>query len=117
VAIVEDDSSLQRALAHLLRASRFTTDTFSDAESFLASARQSDVDCVILDVRLPGMSGIELQERLAAEGKHVPLVFVSAQEDGAVRDRALRAGAVAFLKKPVSGERLLRALDTALKAG
>jgi FixJ family two-component response regulator len=117
VAIVEDDSDLRQALTHLLRARRFMTNAFADAESFLAFPLRSEVDCLILDVRLPGMSGIDLQKRLAEEGRRLPLVFVSAHEDRAVHDGAMKAGAIAFLRKPVSGNRLMQALETALTSG
>jgi FixJ family two-component response regulator len=117
VAIVEDDRDLQQALATLLMAHGFRTSAFFDAESFLAFARRSEIDCVILDVRLPGMTGVEAQRRLAEEGTRLPLVFVSAHEDGSVHDGVMHAGAIAFLKKPVSGRRLMKALETALTPG
>jgi FixJ family two-component response regulator len=115
VAIVDDDDDLREALASLLRASRFAIDTFSTAESFLDSPRRKEVSCLILDVRLPGMSGIELQKRLAEEGSYCPIVFISAHGDAAVRDLVMKAGAVAFLSKPVRSQALLQEINAALK--
>jgi FixJ family two-component response regulator len=115
VAIVDDDDDLREALASLLRAARFTIDTFSTAESFLDWPRRREVSCLVLDVRLPGMSGIELQKKLADEGNSCPILFVSAHGDGRVRDLVMKAGATAFLSKPVRSQALLQEIDVALK--
>jgi FixJ family two-component response regulator len=115
VAIVDDDEDLREALASLLRACRFTIDTFSTAESFLGFPHREDVSCLILDVRLPGMSGIELQKRLQNEGNTFPILFISAHGDTSVRDLVMKAGAAAFLSKPVRSQALLQEIDAALK--
>jgi FixJ family two-component response regulator len=115
VAVVDDDEDLREALASLLKASRLTIDTFPTAEAFLDFPHRRDVSCLILDVRLPGMSGIELQKRLANEGDRFPIVFISARADDSVRDLVMKAGAVAFLSKPVRSQALLQEIDAALK--
>lgn len=115
VAIVDDDEALREALASLLKASRFTIDSFSTAEAFLEFPRRKETCCLILDVRLPGMSGIELQKRLIDEGDRFPIVFISAHGDDSVRDLLIKAGAAAFLTKPVRSKTLLNEIDAALK--
>jgi DNA-binding response OmpR family regulator len=107
VAIVDDDEDLREALASLLKASRFTIDSFSRAEAFLEFPRRNETRCLILDVRLPGMSGIELQKRLTDEGGRLPIVFISGHGDDSLRDLVMKAGAVAFLTKPVRSQTLL----------
>ena len=114
VAIVDDDDDLREAFASLLRASRFTIDIYSTAEDFLKSPRRHEVSCLVLDVRLPGMSGIELQKKLLEEGNSCPIVFISAHGDIAVRDLVMKGGAVAFLSKPVRSHALLNEIDNAL---
>jgi FixJ family two-component response regulator len=115
VAIVDDDEDLREALGSLLRASDFIIDTFPTAEAFLAFPRREEISCLVLDIRLPGMSGIELQKRLLDAGHAIPIVFISAHSDSSVRDLVMKAGAVAFLSKPVRGRELLREIETALK--
>jgi FixJ family two-component response regulator len=114
VVIVDDDEDLREALASLLTASRFTIDSFSTAEAFLEFPHRKETRCLILDVRLPGMSGIELQKRLIDEGDRFPIVFISAHGDDSVRDLVMKAGAVAFLTKPVRSHTLLNEIDAAL---
>jgi len=115
VAIVDDDEDIREALASLLKARRFTIDSFSTAEAFLDFPRRNETRCLILDVRLPGMSGIELQKRLTDEGGRLPIVFISGHGDDSVRDLVMKAGAVAFLTKPVRSQTLLNEIDAALK--
>ena len=86
---------------------------FASAEEFVRSDRLYSTDCLILDLRMPGMDGFELQQRLAADGHRIPIVILTAQSDSAVRKRALRAGAAAFLLKPVDGDVLLAAIESA----
>lgn len=115
VAIVDDDDDLREALAGLLRAARLRTETFSSAESFLSSSRRLEVSCLVLDVRLPGMNGIELQRKLVDEGLACPIVFMTAHGDAPIRDLALKTGASAFLNKPVRSQALLEEIYTALR--
>lgn len=115
VAIVDDDADIRQALASLLLASRFTIDTFPTAEAFLEFPQRQEVRCLILDVHLPRMSGVELQKRLLDSGERVPIVFISANENGSVRDQVMKAGAAAFLQKPVRAHALLKEIEGALK--
>jgi FixJ family two-component response regulator len=118
IAIVDDDAPLREALGSVMKAAGFLTDTFATAEEFLHSASQRDTICLILDVRLPGMSGIELQRRLADANSQVPIIFVTAHGDASLRTLAMKAGAAGFLNKPVRSDTLLREIHAALsKAG
>jgi two-component system response regulator FixJ len=115
IAIVDDDEWVRKSLARLIKSAGFRTQTFASAEDFIASGDHEESACVILDLRLPGMSGLDLQARLASEHNLVPIVFVSAHDEQEVRTQALQAGAVAFLGKPVNDKALLDAIDLALK--
>src|SRR5215469_10281321 len=108
ISIVDDDAPIREALQRLMRAVRFNVDTFGSAEEFLASGRINDTECLILDVYLPGMSGFELQAYLKAEHRSIPIVFITAHADEASRQRALRAGAVDMLAKPVRRDALFK---------
>lgn len=115
VAIVDDDVSIQRALARLLYAAGWQAVTFPSAEAFLQTGMQASPDCLVLDVWLPGMTGVELLEHLAATGSTLPAVMITGRHDLQIRMRAMRAGAVAYLLKPLDGQELLRVLRKALK--
>jgi two-component system response regulator FixJ len=114
IAVVDDDEPLREALGSVLKAAGFPIETFGSAEEFLESDRQS-ISCVILDVRLPGMSGIELQRRLRDANRAVPIVFVTAHGDAAVRDLAMKGGACGFVNKPVRSDTLLEQIRVALE--
>jgi FixJ family two-component response regulator len=116
IAIVDDDESIREAIQSLLRSVGFRAKTFASAEQFLQSDQIENTACLILDVRMPGMSGLELQRRLMATQWHIPIVFVTAHGDEETRSRALQEGAVEFLLKPFSEEALLNALQAALPA-
>jgi FixJ family two-component response regulator len=116
IAIVDDDPWVRRSLNRLMKSAGFKTECFASAEEFLESADDL-LGCVILDLKLPGMNGLELQRRLADEDKRVPIVFVSAHDDRASKSQALQAGATAFLNKPFGDETLLNAVDSALRPG
>jgi len=113
IAVVDDDASLREALRGLLRSAGFHAEVFASAEEFLRSGRVRGTACLILDVRMPGMSGVELQERLMASDLAVPIVFISAHGDEEVRALALERGAVDFLQKPFSDDALLIAIARA----
>jgi FixJ family two-component response regulator len=113
VSIVDDDASIREALKSLMRSVRFNVDAFASAEEFLASERVDDTACLILDVYLPGMNGFELQSHLKTEGRDIPLIFITAHSDEASRQRALKAGAIDFLSKPVRRDTLLKAIQSA----
>ena len=114
IAIVDDDDSLRDSLDNLIRSVGFRVEGFASAEAFLQSQRAPETACLILDVRMPGMSGLELQQQLGAANGHIPIIFVTAYADDDVRARALAAGAVAFLSKPCREEDLLTAIEVAL---
>jgi FixJ family two-component response regulator len=115
ISIVDDDAPIREALKRLMRAVRFDVDAFASAEEFLASGRVDATECLILDVYLPGMSGFELQEHLKAEHRSIPIVFITAHADEASRQRALRAGAVELLAKPVRRDALFKAIHAAIQ--
>ena len=114
VSIVDDDESLRRSVKNLLTSVGFRVETFASAEAFLQSAHRADTRCVVLDLRMPGMSGLDLLMRLAADGSAIPVVVLTAHSDDEERRRTLQAGAVAFLGKPFHGEALLGAVRRAL---
>jgi FixJ family two-component response regulator len=116
VAVVDDEAGLRKAIESLLRSAGFRAESFASAEEFLCSRRRARAGCLVLDVRLPGMSGLELQQHLAGTGSDVPIVIITAEEDGGgrMKAQALRAGAVAFLHKPFHDQDLLSAVRSAL---
>ena len=113
ITVVEDDSSFRRALRRLLSGAGYTVATFASAEEFLASDSSSATDCLVLDIHLGGMSGFDLQQRLAAAGAPIPTVFITAHDDPATRERA-RSGA-AYLRKPFREDALVGAIQQALE--
>ena len=115
VAIVDDNVSVRISLEGLMKAVGFPALAFAHAEEFLASDRKRDIACLILDIRLPGMSGLELQSKLNAEHCRIPIIFITAHGDEKVRIRAMRAGAVEFLTKPYDDEALLQSVRASLE--
>jgi FixJ family two-component response regulator len=115
VAIVDDDQLFRRSIERLVRSAGFNVATFGSAEEFLDSADLDRAACVILDMRLPGMNGLDLQQRLIARATPIPIVFVSAHGEAALRDKAIRAGAIAFLNKPFDNSTLLDALTRSIR--
>ena len=116
ISIVDDDDSLRNSLNNLLRSLGFRTEGFSSAEEFLNSNHLNDTDCLLLDVRMPGMNGLDLQRHLLAANLRLPIVFITSHGDDGARTRALEGGAVAFLYKPCREERLLEAIESALQS-
>jgi len=110
ISVVDDDPSMSRMLCRAIKAAGLSVDAFGSAEEFLNSDASRASVCLILDMNLPGMSGLELQQRLNASRLEVPIIFMSAQADETTRLRALKAGAVGFLRKPFSIESLLAIL-------
>jgi len=115
IAIVDDDAPLREALSSVMKAGGFLTSTFGSAEEFLDSGNQNDTACLILDVRLPGISGIELQRRLQDAKSRIPVIFVTAHGDASLRDLSIKAGAAGFLNKPVRSDALLKEIHAALE--
>ncbi|AUW46722.1 response regulator transcription factor [Rhizobium leguminosarum] len=114
VAVVDDDASLRRSLGRLLNAYGFLVEGFASAEAFLARDPKTAIDCLVLDIDLGGMSGIDLQRRLKAEGTTLPVIFITALETASVRAEAEKAGCVAYLQKQFSGAALIAAINKAL---
>jgi len=115
IAIVDDDQSFREALQSLLTLIGFRTAIFASARDFLGSPQFPDVSCAILDISMPGMDGLELQQHLVATHP-IPIIFVTDLRDAKTRDQAVGAGAISFLNKPVSEETLIDALNLALRA-
>jgi len=115
ISIVDDDDSVRESLSGLIRSVGFRVTVFASAEEFLNSNHLSDTDCLILDVRMPGMNGLDLQRRLAASHMSIPVIFITAHGDEEARVRALNGGAVEYLLKPFSEDALLKGIDKALK--
>ena len=114
IAIVDDDDALRNSLDNLLRSVGFRVHGFASAEAFLQAQHTPETACLILDVRLPGMNGLELQSQLVTAHWGIPIIFVTVYTDDDMRSRALAAGAVAFLSKPCREEDLLQAIEAAL---
>src|SRR2546426_2210492 len=114
VGIVDDDESVRMAIRSLLRSLGFKVETFGSAEDLLGSARLDDIACLIVDLRLPGMSGVDLQRQLLAAKRELPLIFISAHDDPVAGRQAVAAGALAFLRKPFSEKALIDAVRSGL---
>jgi FixJ family two-component response regulator len=114
IAIVDDDDSLRNSLDNLIRSVGFRAQGFSSAEAFLRSNQARDTACLMLDVRMGGMNGLELQRQMVAANWQIPIIFITSHVDDDARARALEAGAVAFLYKPCREDDLLHAIDAAL---
>ena len=110
VSVVDDDASLRAALKGLLRSVGLRVQVFASAEEFLASGRIADTACLVLDVRMPGLSGLELQAQLIVSGHAIPIIFISAHGEEDTRRQAIEAGALDFLQKPFSDDALLNAI-------
>jgi len=115
ITIVDDDASIREALKSLMRSVRFDVEAFASAEEFLASDRLTNTECLILDVYLPGISGLELQNRLNSERRGIPIIFITAHADEALRQRAMKAGAIDLLSKPVRRDPLFKAIQSAIE--
>jgi len=115
VAIVDDDLSVQSALKDLMESAGLSARCFGSAEAFLASDERNQTGCLIADIRMPGMSGLELQAQLQAEGSRIPIIFITAHGDTKMKIQAMKAGAVEFLSKPFDDEVLLEKVRPALK--
>lgn len=115
VSIVDDDEAIRYALGNLFESVGLNVETFASAEQFMDFREANESSCLILDVQLPRMSGLELQHQLSSDGNAVPIIFMTAHSDERVRERALQAGAVAIFQKPFNSEALLNAIHSVLK--
>ncbi len=114
ISIVDDDASVREATKSLVRSLGYNAVTFESAEEFLDSTHVTGTSCLITDVQMPGLNGVELNDRLIADGHRLPVIFVTAFPDDRLQGRALRAGAIGFLHKPFSEDHLIECLSTAL---
>ncbi len=110
VSIVDDDLSVRESLKMLFESAEFNAEIFSSAEEFLSAGRLGESACLVLDVQLPGISGIDLQNRLRADGNNIAIIFITAHPDAHTRELAMHAGAIRFFSKPFNGKDLLRAV-------
>jgi FixJ family two-component response regulator len=115
ISIVDDDESVRRTTTLLIESFGFRAAAFESAETFLRSGHLHDTSCLIVDVQMPGMNGLQLQSHLAASGRGIPIIFITAYESNDSRRRAMQAGAAGFLGKPFSDEQLLQTIDSALR--
>ena len=115
ISVVDDDASVRVGTENLLSSLGYTVHTFASAEEFLRSAQLNGTSCVIADVQMPVLSGLDLLTLMRAQGHRVPFIFITAFPDESVRDRALKAGAIAFLAKPFAAPTLIKWLDSALQ--
>ena len=115
ISIVDDDDSVRNSLDDLIRSIGFQTQGFASAEAFLNSNGARNTACLILDVRMPGMNGLDLQRQIVTANWRIPIIFITSHADDDARARALDAGAVAFLYKPFREKELVDAIDAALK--
>ena len=116
IAIVDDDDVVREAMKSLVRSLGYNVSTFGSAEEFLNSEQISRTSCLITDLHMPGLSGLDLQDRLIAQGHRFSIIFITGYPDENARVRAMKAGAIAFLSKPFNTDRLIGYLDKALKA-
>jgi FixJ family two-component response regulator len=114
MAVIDDDAPVRKALTRLLRACGYEVEAFASGAEFLESPHTGAPDCLVLDVHMPSVSGLDVQAALLDRGIHVPIIFITAFDDNAMRERALQKGAVAYLRKPLTEQTLLAAIATAV---
>ena len=115
ISIIDDDESIRAGLNNLVRSLGYAVHAFASAEAFLQSAQLHNTSCVIADVRMPDMSGVELQSHLRSQGSRVPFIFITAVPEESTRRQALREGAIGFMTKPLDESTLISCLDTAVE--
>jgi FixJ family two-component response regulator len=117
ISVVDDDESVRRSINRLMKSVGFRAEDFASAEDFLSSGRAQDSACLILDVQMPGMGGLQLQRHLAAVGYSIPIIFITGHSDEKKQAQAIQAGAVRFLCKPFNEEDLFDGIRLAMKCG
>jgi FixJ family two-component response regulator len=115
VAVVDDDASVRKAIRRLLVASKLRVETFASGEEFLKSLASHSPDCLVLDLHMPGLSGLDVQRRIAHTGVNLPIVVITAHDEGEARTKCLSAGAAAYLQKPIDDQVLLDAVAAAVR--
>jgi FixJ family two-component response regulator len=117
ISVVDDDASVRSAIDNLLSSHGYVVHTFASAEEFLQSTHLHNSSCVVADLQMPGMSGLDLLTHMHAEGHDAPFIFITAFPEDSVRDRALKAGAIGFLAKPFAAPELIKCVETAAGRG
>ena len=117
ISVVDDDESIRRSTRLLIESHGFRVATFQSAEAFLTSEKRHDASCLILDVQMPGIGGLQLQTKLAHDGHSIPIIFITGYDDDQSRRHAMEAGAIAFLDKPFTEGQLLQTIRSALQQG
>ena len=117
ISIIDDDASIRLAVERLLTSMGFAVDAFASANEFLGSPRLKDTFCIVADMEMPGMSGLELQDHLAVHGPNIPVIFITAFPEDRIRERAMKGGAVCFLSKPFDEAKLLECVKRTLMGG
>ncbi len=115
ISIIDDDASVRAAMARLLTSMGFEAHAFASVNEFLAWPRLKDTSCIVADVEMPGISGLELQDHLIANGPNIPVIFITAFAEDRIRERAMKGGAVCFLSKPFDEKSLLECVERTLK--
>jgi FixJ family two-component response regulator len=115
ISVVDDDEAVRRTTALLIESFGFRAAAFESAENFLSSGHLKDTSCLIVDVHMPGMNGLQLQSQMATAGCRIPIIFITGHDDKESRRRAMQAGAVAFLGKPFTDQQLLKCIRSALR--
>ena len=115
ISIVDDDEPVREATKSLVRSLGYKVETFGSAAEFLELAQVEDTDCLVTDVQMPGLSGVELQNRLISDGYYMPTIFISAFPNTQIEQRVLQSGAIAYLRKPFNDDELLEHIETAVK--
>jgi FixJ family two-component response regulator len=117
IYVIDDDESVRKAFKRLLRSVNLEAETFASAEEFLESSKPNRNACIIIDIRMPGLTGFDLQRKLKAQGSRIPIIVISASDDAQVREQARELGAVAFFRKPIDDQALLDAITWAISQG
>jgi FixJ family two-component response regulator len=117
ISIIDDDESMRCAVKSLVTSLGFDACTFASAEKFLQSPHLDDTSCLITDLQMPGLSGVELQKSLLAQGRRIPIIFMTAFPEERMRARAIETGALGFLSKPFDSQTLINLIDKAVEAG
>jgi FixJ family two-component response regulator len=115
VAVVDDDDSIRRAMERLVRSLGYSASTFASADEFLKSELVGSTSCLITDLHMPGLSGLDLQDRLIARGHRISVIFITADPNEIARTRAVKAGAIGFFNKPINHHHFINCLNEALK--
>jgi FixJ family two-component response regulator len=115
ISVIDDDESLRSALVGLVRSLGYEASAFGSAEAFLDADHAQTVSCIISDIQMPGMSGLELQQRLAADGRAAPMIMITARPEADLKERAMASGAICFLKKPFDADIMIGCIERALE--